>query len=167
MASEEQRCFGVRAAERSADAALVLPQEANPLTPTRIPSRSTVSREEPRNSQRRHLRPFNEWQCASPTEDRPKIPGNRSSNPGLRVGDFFTAYNPEGRRRGGRFLCHPEGKVARSVPLSITRGSMLEPQRHFLLLNPWLNSAKTHSVLENPLISENLGSLLSKSVSEK
>jgi hypothetical protein len=33
MESEERRCFGVRAAERSVDAALVLPEEANPLTP--------------------------------------------------------------------------------------------------------------------------------------
>jgi hypothetical protein len=33
MASEERRCFGVRAAERSVDAALVVPEEANPLTP--------------------------------------------------------------------------------------------------------------------------------------
>ncbi len=33
MASEERRCFGERAAERSADAALVVPEEANPLTP--------------------------------------------------------------------------------------------------------------------------------------
>ena len=32
-ASEERRCFGVRAAERSVDAALVLPEEANPLPP--------------------------------------------------------------------------------------------------------------------------------------
>ena len=33
MASEERRCFGVRAAERSVDAALVVPEEANPLPP--------------------------------------------------------------------------------------------------------------------------------------
>jgi hypothetical protein len=60
-ASEERRCFGVRAAERSADAALVLPEEANPRTPIRIPIRSTASHEEPRNPQRRHLRSLNEW----------------------------------------------------------------------------------------------------------
>jgi hypothetical protein len=35
MASEDRRCFGVRAAERSADAALAVPEEANPLTPIR------------------------------------------------------------------------------------------------------------------------------------
>jgi len=51
---EERPCFGVRAAERSADAALVLPplvlpQEANPI---RIPFSSRASRELPRNPQR-------------------------------------------------------------------------------------------------------------------
>ena len=38
MASEEPRCFGVRAAERSVDAALVLPEEANPLTSIQDPN---------------------------------------------------------------------------------------------------------------------------------
>jgi hypothetical protein len=71
MASEERRCFGVRAAERSADAALVLPEEANPLTPIRIPCSSTASHEEPRNPQRAHLRPLNEWQCCAP----PRVTG--------------------------------------------------------------------------------------------
>ncbi len=38
MASEERRCFGVRAAERSVNAALVLPEETNPLTPNQDPN---------------------------------------------------------------------------------------------------------------------------------
>ena len=38
MASEERRCFGVPAAERSVDAALVVPEEANPLTPNQHPN---------------------------------------------------------------------------------------------------------------------------------
>ncbi|MCF7763820.1 MAG: hypothetical protein K9N62_09110, partial [Verrucomicrobia bacterium] len=37
-ASEEARCFGVRAAERSVDAALVVPEETNPLTPNQDPN---------------------------------------------------------------------------------------------------------------------------------
>jgi hypothetical protein len=44
MASEERRCFGVRAAERSVDAALVVPEEANLFdTPGGKPTLSSFS----------------------------------------------------------------------------------------------------------------------------
>jgi hypothetical protein len=44
IASEERRCFGVRAAERSVDAALVVPEEANLFdTPGGKPTLSSFS----------------------------------------------------------------------------------------------------------------------------
>ena len=63
---EERRCFGVRAAERSVDTALVLPEEASSL-PFSIPIRSTASREEPRNPQRGYFRPLNECHSREPS----------------------------------------------------------------------------------------------------
>ena len=65
IASEERRCFGVRAAVRSVDAALAVPEEANPI---RIPISSTASREEPRNPQRGHPRTLNEWKWSKPSQ---------------------------------------------------------------------------------------------------
>jgi hypothetical protein len=57
MALGERRCFGVRAAERSVDAALVLPEEANPPTPNQNPDPFNGKPWGPRNPQRGPLRP--------------------------------------------------------------------------------------------------------------